>query len=43
MSAVAIMRCQALVVYRDANTTIVVVYGSNGEYITSCVIKVSAD
>ncbi|KMM75806.1 hypothetical protein ACP93_09150 [Xanthomonas sp. NCPPB 1128] len=39
VTAAASCPCNATVVYRDANTTIVVVYGSNGEYITSYVIK----
>ncbi|WP_295937066.1 hypothetical protein [uncultured Xanthomonas sp.] len=39
VTAAASCPCNAQVVYRDANTTIVVIYGSNGEYITSYVIK----
>lgn len=38
VTAAASCPCSATVVYQDANNTIVVVYGSNGEYITSYVI-----
>lgn len=38
VTAAASCPCSATVVYQDAKTTIVVIYGSNGEYITSYVI-----
>jgi hypothetical protein len=38
VTAAASCPCNATVVYQDANNTIVVVYGSNGKYITSYVI-----
>ena len=34
-AATASCQCSATIVFQDANNTIVVVYGSNGEYITS--------
>lgn len=38
VTAAASCPCSATVVYQDANQMIVVVYGSNGEYITSYVL-----
>ncbi len=38
VTAAASCPCSATVVYQDQNQMIVVVYGSNGEYITSYVL-----